>query len=175
MTTNFWVKEEKNEVFCIIKTRTSSGTIISKYLLPNLMDTELIKREIVYRTARSGGKGGQNVNKVETKVEARFEVAASAALSEEEKALILEKLENQISAEGILSAVNQTERSQLANKELAEEKLLAILQKALHRPKKRKPTAVPAGAMAARTDAKKRLSEKKSTRRRLLAGDIHKD
>lgn len=135
------------------------------------MNAELIKSELIYRSSRSGGKGGQNVNKVETKVEARFDVAASAALTGEEKTLILEKLANQISGEGILGIVNQTERSQLANKLLAEEKLLKLLEKALQKPKKRKPTRVPKGVKEARTQAKKKLSEKKAIRR----GDVKED
>lgn len=135
------------------------------------MNAELLKSELIYRSSRSGGKGGQNVNKVETKVEARFDVAASAALTNEEKTLILEKLANQISGEGILGIVNQTERSQLANKLLAEEKLLKLLEKALQKPKKRKPTRVPKGVKEARTQAKKKLSEKKAIRR----GDVKED
>lgn len=129
------------------------------------MDIELLKSELLYRTSRSGGKGGQNVNKVETKVEARFDVAASAALSEEEKALVLEKLANQISGEGILSAVNQTERYQLSNKFLAEEKLVKLVEKALKKPKKRKPARIPTAVKEARLEAKRRLSEKKAVRK----------
>ncbi|MEZ4966552.1 MAG: peptide chain release factor-like protein [Saprospiraceae bacterium] len=129
------------------------------------MDIELLKSELRYRSARSGGKGGQHVNKVETKVEARLNVRESQALSEEEKALVLEKLEAQVSAEGYLSTTDQSSRSQLTNKRLAEEKMIVMLTQALKRPKKRKKTRVPQAARVARTDMKKKLSEKKSMRR----------
>lgn len=130
-----------------------------------IMDTERLLQEFTYRNSRSGGKGGQNVNKVETKVEARLEVAVSEALSEEEKALLLEKLAGRISAEGFLSVTNQTERSQLANKQKATEKLLKLVEKSLLKPKKRKRVPVPPEVKAARLEAKKRQSEKKAARR----------
>lgn len=129
------------------------------------MNAELLKQELTYRTARSGGKGGQNVNKVETKAEALFEVATSNALSDAEKALVLEKLANKISAEGILAVTNQTERSQLMNKTLAEEKLLRLVTKALEKTKPRRATAIPKAVIAERLKEKKRTAEKKSTRK----------
>jgi len=128
------------------------------------MNAELLIQEFTYRTSRSGGKGGQNVNKVETKVEARFEVAASAALTEEEKAYLLEKLADKISADGFLSATNQTDRSQLTNKEKAAEKLLKLVEKGLVKPKKRRKVPIPAGVKEARLEGKKRVSEKKAGR-----------
>ncbi|MBK6930348.1 MAG: aminoacyl-tRNA hydrolase [Saprospirales bacterium] len=129
------------------------------------METAILLEEFTYRTSRSGGKGGQNVNKVETKVEACLDVAASEALTPPEKALIFENLAHRISASGILAASCQTERSQLANKEKASAKLLALVQKALIRPKKRKRTRIPPEVKAARLEAKKRQSEKKAARR----------
>jgi len=129
------------------------------------MQTEVLIREFTYRTARSGGKGGQNVNKVETKVEVCLDIASSKALTDSEKERIREKLAGKISAEGILSVTNQTKRSQLANKTMAVQKLVRLVQTALVQPKKRKHTAIPAGAVAARKESKRRLSEKKAVRR----------
>ena len=134
------------------------------------MNAEQLIQEFTYRTSRSGGKGGQNVNKVETKVEARFDVAASLALTEEEKEYLLEKLAGKISAEGFLSATNQTDRSQLTNKEKATQKLLRMVEKALIKPKKRRRAPVPAGVKEARLEAKRRRSDVKAGRQAVKHG-----
>ncbi len=129
------------------------------------MNIEQIKKELIYRTSRSGGKGGQNVNKLETKVEAVLQLPDSQAFSPEEKTILLAKLAHRMTAEGLVAVVNQTERSQLANKVLAEKKLLALLQKALVQVKKRRPSKVPAHVVRARIEGKKHQSEKKANRR----------
>ncbi|MEN9413743.1 MAG: hypothetical protein RLZ62_47, partial [Bacteroidota bacterium] len=110
-------------------------------------------------------KGGQNVNKVETKAEALFNVRASRALDDVEKALILERLSGYLTSEGILAVVNQTERSQLMNKIIAAEKLQRLLEKALQKVKPRKKTAIPRVIVVNRLKSKKIAGAKKSARR----------
>ncbi|KAA9331416.1 aminoacyl-tRNA hydrolase [Hymenobacter busanensis] len=121
--------------------------------------------ELQVQTSRSSGPGGQNVNKVESRVELRFDVAHSQLLTDEQKQRILEKLGPQLTADGLLLVTAQEDRSQLRNKELALLKLHDTLAKALHRPKPRKPTKPSKGAVRKRLDSKKRLGEKKANRR----------
>ena len=123
--------------------------------------------EMHFSASRSSGPGGQNVNKVNTKVELRFHVASSLLLSDEEKILILEKLAKKINSEGELILVSQTERSQIKNKEKVIEKFYSLLIRALTPRKKRKPTKPSLASKEERLEEKRKLSEKKERRRRL--------
>ena len=124
-----------------------------------------ISSEISFRTARSGGKGGQNVNKVETMVEGYFNVPGSALLTPEQKTLIQEKLANRINAEGVLQVRSQEARTQLANKQLVVKKMQELVHKALIVPKKRKASKPTKAMIEKRLQLKKRLSDKKQMRR----------
>ena len=122
--------------------------------------------ELGFQASRSGGKGGQNVNKVSTKIELEFNVAASALLTDAQKAIITEKLANRITAEGLLRIVSQTERSQLGNKRKAIDKFYDLLEKALTPRKKRIATKPSKATKEKRLTEKKQRSEKKSLRKK---------
>ena len=97
------------------------------YLCSMALDPKTLHDELAFQTARSGGAGGQNVNKVETKVELRFDVAQSKLLTDTERALLLQKLATKITTEGVLMLYHQTERTQLANKEKAIKKFNKLI------------------------------------------------
>jgi ribosome-associated protein len=124
-----------------------------------------LNSEFIYKTSLSGGKGGQNVNKVSTKVQLNFSINNSNILTPEEKLILLQALDSKINAEGYFQTVSQTERSQLLNKEIAIKKLYSLFNKCFIVRKKRKATKPSKGSIQRRIGSKKRNSELKQNRK----------
>ncbi|MEI6890485.1 MAG: alternative ribosome rescue aminoacyl-tRNA hydrolase ArfB [Bacteroidales bacterium] len=125
------------------------------------------KPELVFSASRSSGPGGQNVNKVSSKVELRFHVLNSALLTLQEKDLLIEKLGSRINKEGELVLVSQSERTQLRNKENVIEKFYSLLHKALAPRKKRKPTRPGAAVKEERLENKRIRAKMKEQRAKI--------
>lgn len=123
-------------------------------------------KEVSFKTSRSGGKGGQNVNKVSSKVELNFNIGLSELFTEEEKIILKTKLEGRINSQSVLQIFSEEERSQYLNKKRAVEKSYNLLQKALQQPKPRKATKPKKSAIEVRLKEKQAVSQKKVNRRK---------
>lgn len=130
------------------------------------INPEELHSEVVFQTARSGGKGGQNVNKVETKVELRLNIPNSQILSDEQKEFLSRKLANKLTNEGVLILYHQTERSQLANKEKVIQKFDRLIREAFVVQRRRRATRPTLASKRRKIQAKKQRSDTKKMRRK---------
>ncbi|HSF40522.1 MAG TPA: alternative ribosome rescue aminoacyl-tRNA hydrolase ArfB [Thermoanaerobaculia bacterium] len=127
-------------------------------------DVAIPDEEVTFATSRSGGPGGQNVNKLETRVTLRFDLAASGSLTEEQKARLLERLATRITRAGILHVSAQKHRTQGANRDAALERFAELVRDALREEAPRKKTRTSRAAKARRVEEKRRHSERKRNR-----------
>lgn len=129
------------------------------------MNKEIIQTEIQYKAVRSSGAGGQNVNKVATKVQIQFFVEQSNGLTADKKATLTEKLANRITKDGFILVECSETRSQLKNKELCTQRLFLLLENALKKDKKRIATKIPKAVIKKRLEDKQRNADKKENRK----------
>ena len=134
---------------------------------PNMKTNQLLA-ELQFKAVRSSGAGGQNVNKVSSKVVLTFDVSRSAALTDEEKKHLYSKLSNRLTTDKMLLLTCDEDRSQLKNKTIIIKRFLALMQNALIVDKKRKATKIPRSAIEKRIKAKRNLSEIKQNRRKQM-------
>lgn len=132
-------------------------------MLPN---REEILKSVIFKTSRSGGKGGQNVNKVSSKVELIFDLENASFFDADEKTLLQSRLKNRLDNDGLLHIVSQEDRSQLLNKEKTIVKLIDLLRRSLEVQKKRKPTKIPKAVVQNRLKNKSVNADKKSSRKK---------
>jgi len=130
------------------------------------MNKETIIQELDYKAVRSSGAGGQNVNKVSSKVVLSFNLPSSNSLSEEEKALAAVRLASKLTNEGVLILQCDEDRSQLRNKDIVTKRFLAVMENAVKEDKPRKATKIPRSVIKKRIEGKRRQAEKKQSRRR---------
>jgi len=129
------------------------------------MNKESLQNEVTYKTSRSGGKGGQNVNKVSSKVELLFSVNDSQLFTDEEKNRLNDKLQSRFNKDGFIQVICDEDRSQYLNKQKAVDRLVTLLTNALQIPKIRRKKTVSKAAKAARLENKRIHSAKKESRR----------
>ena len=130
------------------------------------MEIEKIISELSFKAVRSSGAGGQNVNKVSSKVVLSFDLHHSQALTEEEKLLVETKLSSRLTTDAVLILNCDEDRSQFRNKEIVIKRFLELIKNTLLVPKERKPTRIPKSVIRKRIKDKKTVSETKKTRRK---------
>lgn len=131
------------------------------------LTSETLRNELIFSYSRSSGPGGQHVNKVNSRVSLRWDVANSGRLTEQQRELLLRKCRHYMNQDGVLLLTAQEERSQLQNKAKVLDKLDNLLSKTFTKARIRKPTRPTKASKAKRLESKKRLSEKKGWRRKL--------